>query len=89
MTPEHRLGVELLRQLAAGTLTANICRDLVRATAESIRAREEAREKAKRLASVGAAEAFFAAAWQPRLVDAAERNRQDVAARYETQETTK
>lgn len=87
MTPEHRLGAELLRQLAAGTLTANICRDLVRATAESIKAREEAREKAKRLASVGAAEAFFAAAWQPRLIDAAERNRQDVAARYETQET--
>ena len=88
MTPEHMLGAELLARLAAGTLTANVCRDLVRATAESIKARNEAREKAKRLASVGAAEAFFAAAWQPRFIDAAERNRQDVAARYETQETT-
>ena len=86
MTPEHRLGAELLRQLAAGTLTANVCRDLVRATAENIKARDEARERAKKLASVGAAEAFFAAAWHPRLILAADRNRQDVESRYETQQ---
>ena len=89
MTPEHRLGAELLRQLAAGTLTANVCRDLVRATADAIKAREDAKERARRMVSLGTAEAFFAAAWQPRAIEAAERNRQTVAARYETQEETK
>ena len=88
MTPEHRLGAELLRQLAAGTLTANICRELVTAAAESIRARDEARRRHDAAKSVETAEAFFLRAWQPRFIAAAERNRQDVAARYETQEET-
>ena len=88
MTPEHRLGAELLARLAAGTLTANVCRDLVKAAAESIRERDEARRRQDAAKSVETAEAFFLRAWQPRFVQAAERNRQDVAARYETQETT-
>jgi hypothetical protein len=44
---EERLGSELIQHMKAGTLTANICRDLVSRAVAEIDQREERRERIK------------------------------------------